>query len=461
MEEEIKRIIEKQRRFFHDDNTKSYEFRKKQLNIFKDIVNKHEDEIYSAIEEDLGRSPANSFIGEILTLKGEISYSIRNLKKLMKGKTVWTPFSNMPGKSEIIPEPYGNTLIISPWNYPFQLAFIPALSSISAGNTVIIKPSEYSIKTSELIKKLTDKYFDPKVLYTIIGGIEESQLLLKQKFDYIFYTGGINGGKAVAKSAAENLTPITLELGGKSPCIVGHLKNLTSTAKRIAWGKFYNAGQTCVAPDYLLVHKDIKDELIENIKQEIKNFYGENPKESKDFAKIINERHFERIVNLIQGEKIIEGGIFDKEQKYISPTLLVKISWKSKIMQEEIFGPVLPIIEYEHEEEFIDEIKKRDKPLAMYIFTEDKKFKNRILTSLSSGGVCVNDTIMHISSTSLPFGGVGASGMGSYHGKAGFETFSHNRSIMSKGLGLDLAMKFPPYGDFANNLKKLFEFFNS
>ena len=461
MEQEIKKIIEEQRKFFLDNNTKSYEFRKKQLNIFKDIVNKHEDEIYSAIEEDLGRSPANSFIGEILTLKGEISYSIKNLKKLMRGKTVWTPFSNMPGKSEIIPEPYGNTLVISPWNYPFQLAFIPALSSISAGNTVIIKPSEYSVKTSELIKKLTDKYFDPKILYTVIGGIEESQTLLKQKFDYIFYTGGTVGGKAVAKAAAENLTPITLELGGKSPCIVGELKNLTSTAKRITWGKFYNAGQTCVAPDYLLVHKNIKEKLIEEIKQQIKNFYGENPKESKDFARIINERHFDRIVNLIEGEKIIEGGIFDREQKYISPTLLDKISWKSKIMQEEIFGPVLPIIEYEHEEEFFDEIKKRDKPLAMYIFTEDKKFKNRILTSLSSGGVCVNDTIMHISSTSLPFGGVGASGIGRYHGKAGFDTFSHNRSIMTKALGIDLAMKFPPYGDFADNLKKIFEIFNS
>ncbi len=461
MEQEIKKIIEEQRKFFLDNNTKSYEFRKKQLNIFKDIVNKHEDEIYSAIEEDLGRSPANSFIGEILTLKGEISYSIKNLKKLMRGKTVWTPFSNMPGKSEIIPEPYGNTLVISPWNYPFQLAFIPALSSISAGNTVIIKPSEYSVKTSELIKKLTDKYFDPKILYTVIGGIEESQTLLKQKFDYIFYTGGTVGGKAVAKAAAENLTPITLELGGKSPCIVGELKNLTSTAKRITWGKFYNAGQTCVAPDYLLVHKNIKEKLIEEIKQQIKNFYGENPKESKDFARIINERHFDRIVNLIEGEKIIEGGIFDREQKYISPTLLDKISWKSKIMQEEIFGPVLPIIEYEHEEEFFDEIKKRDKPLAMYIFTEDKKFKNRILTSLSSGGVCVNDTIMHISSTSLPFGGVGGSGIGSYHGKAGFDTFSHNRSIMSKWLGFDLSMKFPPYGNFTDNLKKLFEIFNS
>lgn len=461
MDQEIQKILEKQRTFFHDDKTKSYEFRKKQLNIFKDIVNKHEDEIYSAIEEDLGRSPANSFIGEILTLKGEISYSINNLKKLMKGKTVWTPFSNMPGKSEIIPEPYGNTLIISPWNYPFQLAFIPALSSISAGNTVIIKPSEYSVKTSELIKKLTDKYFDPKVLYTITGGIEESQLLLKQKFDYIFYTGGINGGKAVAKSAAENLTPITLELGGKSPCIVDSLKNLTSTAKRLTWGKFYNAGQTCVAPDYLLVHKDIKEKLIEEIKKQIKNFYGENPKESKDFARIINEKHFERIVNLMQDEQIIEGGIFDKKQKYISPTLLDKISWESKIMQEEIFGPVLPIIEYEHEEEFINEIKKREKPLAMYIFTEDKKFKNRILTSLSSGGVCVNDTIMHISSTSLPFGGVGASGIGRYHGKAGFDTFSHNRSIMTKALGIDLAMRFPPYGDFADNLKKIFEIFNS
>lgn len=461
MEQEIKKIIEEQRIFFHDNNTKSYEFRKKQLNIFKDIVNKHEDEIYSAIEEDLGRSPANSFIGEILTLKGEISYSIKNLKKLMRGKTVWTPFSNMPGKSEIIPEPYGNTLIISPWNYPFQLAFIPALSSISAGNTVIIKPSEYSVKTSELIKKLTDKYFDPKLLYTVIGGREESQTLLKQKFDYIFYTGGTVGGKAVAKAAAENLTPITLELGGKSPCIVGKLKNLTSTAKRITWGKFYNAGQTCVAPDYILAHKDIKEKLIEEIKQQIKNFYGENPKESKDFARIINERHFDRIVNLIEGEKIIEGGIFDREQKYISPTLLDKISWKSKIMQEEIFGPVLPIIEYESEEEFIDEIKKREKPLAMYIFTEDKKFKNRILTSLSSGGVCVNDTIMHISSTSLPFGGVGRSGIGSYHGKAGFDTFSHNRSIMSKWLGFDLSMKFPPYGNFTDNLKKLFEIFNS
>lgn len=461
MEQEIKKIIEKQRKFFNDDKTKPYEFRKKQLNIFKKMVDENEDEIYSAIEEDLGRSPANSFIGEILTMRGEITHSIKNLKKYMRGKTVWTPFSNLPGKSEIIPEPYGNTLIMGPWNYPFQLTLIPPLSAISAGNTVILKPSEHSVKTSELIKKLTDKYFAPEVLYTILGGIEEAQILLKQKFDYIFYTGGTVGGKAVAKAAAENLTPITLELGGKSPCIVGNLKDLTSTAKRITWGKFYNAGQSCVAPDYLLVHKDIKERLIEEIKKQIKNFYGDDPKESKDFARIINERHFDRIVNLIQGEKIIEGGIFDKEQKYISPTLLDKISWESKIMQEEIFAPVLPIIEYEHEEEFIDEIKKRDKPLAMYIFTEDKKFKNRILTSLSSGGVCVNDTIMHISSTSLPFGGVGGSGIGSYHGKAGFDTFSHNRSIMTKSLGLDLAMKFPPYGDFSKNLKKIFEIFNS
>ncbi len=461
MADNIRLIVEKQKKFFSSLSSRTYESRRTRLDRFSEMIEKHETDIYEALREDLGKNVSESYLGEILTLKGEISFCKQNLKKWIRGRAVKTPLVYIPGKSRIIPEPYGAALIISPWNYPLQLAFIPAVSALAAGNSAVIKPSEYSVKTSALIKRLVEQYFDCQELAVVEGGPEVVKELLKQNFDYVFYTGGEAGGRAVAEACLKRLTPMTLELGGKSPCIAGKLKNFASAAKRIVWGKFFNAGQTCVAPDFLIAEESVKEPLLRNIEEEIKNFYGDNPKLSEDFARIINDRHFDRLTNLFKGEKIIFGGEVSKGEKYISPTVVDGVDWDSPLMREEIFGPVLPVLTYSDEDDMISRINFRPKPLALYVFSEDKRFCDKILRSVSSGGACVNDTLIHITTPYLPFGGVGASGIGRYRGKFGFDIFSHEKSVMERPLGLDVDLRFPPYGNFSALIKRVFEFLSS
>lgn len=459
-EKDAKEIIERQRKHFLSGATREVGKRIESLRKFELLIGENEDRIYEAIKRDLGRSASESYMGEILTCKGELSFAIKNLPKWARGARAATPPVHLPATSRVEPEPYGTVLVMSPWNYPVQLALIPAISAIAAGNTVVIKPSEHSPHSSAALSELIGKYFDPELVCVVEGSLETSKRLLEERFDRIFYTGGPKGGRAVLRAAAEHLTPVTLELGGKSPCIVRDVRNLKSAAKRIAWGKFFNAGQTCVAPDYLLVQESLKDALVEEMAGRIRAMYGDNPKESRDFARIINEAHFDRIAGLLKGEKIAVGGETDRGELYIAPTILDISTWESPAMQEEIFGPVLPVIAFDSPEEIIPEIRKRGRPLALYVFTDDRRFKEKILSSISSGGACVNDVLVHICVTSLPFGGVGESGFGSYHGKAGFDAFSHYRSIMERGLGLDTDLKFPPYGDFSESTKKFFELMN-
>jgi len=360
-------------------------------------------------------------------------------------------------KSFIQKEPFGNVLIIAPWNYPFGLSISPLIGAISAGNCVTLKPSEISSHTALIIQEMLEKYFDKKYIQVIQGGAKETQELLKENFDYIFFTGGEYVGKIVMGAASKNLTPVTLELGGKSPCIVDKNCNLEKTANRIVYGKFLNAGQTCIAPDYLLVDKNIKDKLIEKLEEKIDLFFGDNIENSKDFGRIINDKHFDRLENYLKDVKVIFGGKTNKTTKFISPTIIENAENK-QVMQEEIFGPILPILEYSNENEAIEFINKRAKPLALYIFSEDKKFQNNILSKTSSGGVCINDTILHIVNENLPFGGVGNSGFGKYHGKSSFDTFSNTKSVFKNTTLFEIPKRFPPFNKITLKImKKIFK----
>lgn len=395
---------------------------------------------------------------EVGMVINEIDYMINNIKKLSKIKKVRTPLIFAGGSSYIVPEPYGTVLIIGPWNYPFQLVMLPLVGAIAAGNCAVVKPSELSPNVSSVITKIINDNFDKEYVVSVEGGIETSEQLLSQKFDYIFYTGSTLVGKIVMEAAAKNLTPVTLELGGKSPCIIDKDTNLENAARRIAWGKLINCGQTCVAPDYFFVHKSIKDELISGIIAAINEFYGSDPIQSNKYSKIINEKHFNRLLSLIDNENVIYGAEYDKEKLKISPTILYPVSKDSKVMQDEIFGPIMPIMEYDNLDDVINFINDRPKPLALYFFSNDKSKVQRILTETSSGGVCINDTINHIVTSYLPFGGVGDSGMGNYHGKATFDTFSHKKSVLKNQMRLDFKMKYPPYNVPENLMKKVFKY---
>jgi acyl-CoA reductase-like NAD-dependent aldehyde dehydrogenase len=360
-----------------------------------------------------------------------------------------------PASAKIYPEPLGVVLIIGPWNYPFQLNILPLVGAIAAGNCAIVKPSEIAANTSKVVAELINKTFDPAYIAAVEGGVETSQQLLAEKFDYIFFTGGTNVGRVVMEAAAKNLTPVTLELGGKSPCIVDSDISIENSAKRIVWGKFINAGQTCIAPDYLLVNRAVKSEFLTAVTETIRSFYGENPAESTDYCRIISERHFNRLAEFLKDGKIVIGGETNAEEKYIAPTVIDGVSWDAPVMQEEIFGPILPVLEYSDLEEAIALINSRPKPLALYLFSRDKQKQKRVLRDTSSGGVCINDTVMQGALTSLPFGGVGNSGIGSYHGKASFDTFSHYKSVLNKGLWFDLEWRYAPYKGKLDFLKKV------
>lgn len=453
---EIRRIINTQRDYFNTGATRDVLFRKKQLRMLEKAIRSHEEEIMAALEQDLRKPRFESYAAEIGILYPEIREAARKVRSWAKPEAVSTSILHFYSRSTVYRVPYGVTLIIGPWNYPFQLTLAPLIAAIAAGNCAVLKPSELSPATSAVIASIIGKYFDPAFVTVVEGGIEDTQSLLAEKFDYIFFTGGTSVGKIIMDAAAKHLTPVTLELGGKSPVILHNDARLDYAVRRIAWGKFFNAGQTCLATDYLLVHRDIKDAAVKKIRETIQAFYGSNPRESPDYARIINGRHFERVCSLMKDGEIIHGGDTSAADKYIAPTIIDHVTLENRIMKEEIFGPLLPIMEYGDIEEAIGIINGMPRPLALYLFTESRAVQKKVLGSTLSGGGCINDTISHVGNTGLPFGGIGDSGMGSYHGKTGFDTFTHRRSILKRGTLFDLTLRYPPYGKRLKLVQRLF-----
>ena len=436
----FEKLLKAQKLFFNSDKTKNVDFRIEQLRKLKSIIKLNEELLYSAIKLDLGKSKYETYSTELSIIYSEIKFAIRNLKNWSSPKLVKTNLVNFPGKSFIYPEPLGNTLIIGAWNYPIQLAIVPAISSISAGNTVILKPSEIATNVSRTISKIINKNFNKEFFTVIEGDVQTSTQLLKLKFDKIFFTGSTATGRIVYEAAAKNLTPVTLELGGKSPAIVLSDANLKIAAKRIAWGKFLNSGQTCIAPDYVLVDEKIENKFLNLLKSEIDKVISLD-----DYPKIINESKFERLTKLIDRNKIFYGGEVNKNKLFIAPTILTNISSKDKIMKEEIFGPILPVMKFKNINDEIAKLKNTDKPLSLYLFTKNKILADKIFKTISFGGGALNDTIMHVANSNLPFGGVGKSGIGSYHGEFGFNNFSHFKSIVQKPTWFDPFIKYPPF----------------
>ena len=430
-------------------------FRKETLIKLLNAVIVHENEIIQALYEDFKKPAFESVLTETSYVILELKHTIKNLKKWSSPKRVFPSLLNFPSKDYIYKEPYGKVLILAPWNYPFQLALCPLISAVATGNQVVLKPSELTPKTSEIIHKIMGKVFDKNHVEVIEGGVEVSKQLLSERWDYIFFTGSVAVGKIVAKAAAENLTPVTLELGGKNPCIIDETASLKLAAKRIVWGKFVNAGQTCIAPDFILIQKDMKKHFVNYLKEEITKAYGENPEKSPDFARIINTKNWQRLVALIEPEKVVFGGQTNLKDKFIAPTVVEETSLESPIMQEEIFGPLLPILTYKKEAEIDAIISKYEKPLALYIFTENPYFYRRIIQNHSFGGGCINDTMIHFVNKRLPFGGVGHSGIGAYHGNLSFDTFSHQKSIVKKANWLDLPVRYAPYLDKMPTIKRI------
>lgn len=453
---EIKELINKQRKFYSSNISKDLKFRIQNLKLLRSIIIKYEKEIQEALRLDLGKSETEAYMTEIGMVLDEIKYNIKHLAKWAKKKYVSTPLSQFPARSYRIPEPRGLVLIISPWNYPFLLSIQPLIGAIAAGNCVIIKPSEYSVNTSKLLKKILTEIYSEAYVTVVLGEKEVAQELLKEKFDYIFYTGSTKIGKIVMEAAAKNLTPVTLELGGKSPCIVDEKCNVELAAKRIAYGKILNSGQTCVAPDYVFVHQNVKEQFLNCLIKYLNNFLGENALNNSDYPKIINEMQFNRIISLIDKEHVIYGGGYNRNILKIEPTILTIKDMTSKVMQEEIFGPILPIIGYNNLDYIINYININPKPLALYLFTNNKKIEKRILKEVSYGGGCINDTIIHLANKRLGFGGVGNSGIGEYHGKFSFDTFSHYKSIIKKSNHIDLPVRYHPYSKVKEKLIRMF-----
>lgn len=443
--EQIASLLDKQREYYKSGVTVPVNFRIEQLKKLYAAIKKYENEILQALHTDLGKSDYESFMCEIGLVLSEITYMIRHTKKFAKRKTVFTPITNFHAHCFKQPVPYGNTLIMSPWNYPFLLTVDPLADAIAAGNTAVVKPSAYSPATSAIISKIISECFDAEYIAVITGGRAENAALLEQKFDFVFFTGSQAVGKEVLRHTAEHLTPAVLELGGKSPCIVDKSANIALAAKRIVLGKFLNCGQTCVAPDYILCESSVKDKFINEVASQIKIQYGDNPLKNKDYGRIINQKHFERLCGLIDKNKVIIGGETDCGSNRIAPTVMDNVTENDAVMGEEIFGPIMPILTFDDFDKMVDNLKDKDKPLALYLFSSDKGQIKRITTELSYGGGCINDVVVHLSTSEMGFGGVGQSGMGSYHGKDGFDAFSHYKSIMDKKTWLDLPMRYQPY----------------
>lgn len=454
---DIQTLVDTQREFFNTTYTKDVNHRLEVLKNIKNWMINHEDLICEALKKDLNKDATEAYMCEIGLVLSELNYQIKHIRKWSKNKKVWTPLAQFYGTSYETYEPYGVTLVMSPWNYPFMLSIEPAIGAIAAGNTVIIKPSAYAPYVSHIIKKMIDESCDEKYVAVVEGGRKENTEILEQRFDYIFFTGSVDVGKLVMEKASRYLTPITLELGGKSPCIVDDISNLKLAAKRIAFGKFLNAGQTCVAPDYLLIRSDLKDQFIIEIKNIILEFFGENPIQNEQLVKIINQKHFDRLNHLLDNQDIVVGGNSDSKTLKIAPTIVDHVDGNNPLMLEEIFGPILPIMIYKTIDEAITFINSREKPLAFYIFSNNKTIQDKLLQSCSFGGGCVNDTIIHLATSELGFGGVGHSGMGSYHGYKSFQTFSHTRSIVKKATWIDLPFRYYPYTKFKEKMIHLFE----
>lgn len=455
--ETLKEKINKQREYFSTGETKDINFRIEKLKKLRDVLKSEEEKVFEALKKDLMKSSFESYVTEVAMVYDEINMHIKNIEKWSKKRRVKTPLVQFPAKSFIQLEPYGVVLIIGPFNYPFMLTMDPLIGAIAAGNTAVIKPSESAPETSKILKEILEKVFDEKYVLHVNPerGKEVVEELLKEKFDYIFFTGSATVGKIVMKAASQYLTPVTLELGGKSPCIIDKDCKVELAARRIVWGKLMNSGQTCVAPDYLYVHKNIEEEFIKKLEEEIKNQFGDNPLESQDYSKMVNEREFNRVLSYIDKEKLVFGGNYNRKTFQIEPTILKNITWDDPVMEREIFGPIFPILTFENLDEVIRVVNSKDKPLALYYFSEDKNKIEKVLNSTSSGGVTINDTLVHVSSSYLPFGGVGNSGMGKYHGKYSFDLFSNKKGVMNRKTFLDLKIRYAPFQNKLTIVKKI------
>ena len=455
-EQEIKDLVTRQRSYFQSGATLPVSARLAALRRLYNAISSHEKEIRRALQKDLGKSGFESYMCETGMVLEEISYMLKHTPKFAREQRVHTPLAQFCSRSYKKPSPYGVTLIMSPWNYPFMLTLSPLADALAAGNTAVVKPSAYSPYTSEVLLSILTECFDPKYVAVVTGGRAENTCLLREHFDYIFFTGSQAVGKEVMRSAAEHLTPVTLELGGKSPCIVDQTADIRLAARRIVFGKYLNCGQTCVAPDYVYCHRSVKDQLIKEVQKQIRRQYGKQPLHSSDYGKIINEKHFDRILGLIDEKKVVHGGGSDRSTLRIEPTVMDNVTFSDAVMQEEIFGPVMPILVFDSLDEVIRRINSMPHPLALYIFTSDKKAARKATARCGFGGGCINDTIIHLATSEMGFGGFGESGMGAYHGKTGFDTFTHYKSIVDKKTWIDLPMRYQPYrkGD-----EKLVRFF--
>ncbi|MFK5925185.1 MAG: aldehyde dehydrogenase [Desulfuromusa sp.] len=456
---EISPLLKRQRAYFKSGQTRDISSRINSLQKLKQAIVKNEQLLCTALNKDLGKPELEAVISETAIVIREIEFTCRQLRKWAAPQRIKTSLLNYPSKGTVNCEPLGVALIISPWNYPVQLVFSPLVGALAAGNCAVLKPSELAVHTSAIVSRIIAEIFVPDHVCVVEGGAEISQELLKQRFDIVFFTGSTRVGRLVAQAAARHLTPVILELGGKSPAIVDVDADLTIAAKRIVWGKFFNAGQTCVAPDYLLVHDNVKQGLLGKMVDQIRQFYGPDPKQSPDFARIINETHFERLTAYLADGEIITGGENDRSERYLAPTILDEVSWQAPVMQEEIFGPILPVMSFTDQDDVGELVGRHPTPLALYYFSKNHAKQRRMLAETAFGGGCVNDTIVHLTEHHLPFGGVGSSGQGSYHGKAGYETFSHCKSVLQRGTWLDLPLRYPPYDGKMKWLRNLFNWF--
>ncbi|AZQ48581.1 aldehyde dehydrogenase [Bacillus albus] len=451
----VSSIVNKQKAYFYNGHTRSIEVRKNNLKKLYEGIQRFEEEIFQALKLDLNKSVHESFTTEVGYVLKEISFQLKHISSWSKPKRVRTALTHFGSKGKVVPEPYGVTLIVAPWNYPFQLAIAPLVGALAAGNTIVLKPSELTPNVSKVLTRMLGELFQEELVAVVEGGVEESTALLKEPFDYIFFTGSVGVGKVVMEAAAKQLTPLTLELGGKSPCIVHKDAKIDVTARRIVWGKFLNAGQTCVAPDYMYVHTSVKKQLIEAMRHEIEEQYGKEPLHNDNYVRIVSERHFERLCTFLKDGKTVIGGNYKKETLHIEPTVLTNVTWKSTVMEDEIFGPILPIIEYDNIEDVIDTVQQHPKPLALYVFSEDKEVQRQVTSNISYGGGCINDVVYHLATPYLPFGGVGSSGLGSYHGEESFRTFSHYKSILAQSTAFDMKIRYSSTKSALKFIRKL------
>lgn len=455
-EQEINSLVNRQRKYFQTGATLPVSTRVSALRRLYNAISKHEKEINEALRKDLGKSGFESYMCETGMVLEELSYMLKHTPRFAREKRVRTPLAQFHSRSCQKPSPYGVTLIMSPWNYPFMLTLSPLADALAAGNTAVVKPSAYSPHTSDVILRILSQCFEPKYVAVVTGGRAENTCLLREHFDYIFFTGSQTVGKEVMRNAAEHLTPVTLELGGKSPCIVDQTANIKLAARRIVFGKYLNCGQTCVAPDYIYCHRSVKDKLVSEVKKQIQKQYGKQPLSNPDYGKIINEKHFDRILGLIDKKKVVHGGSSDRKALRIEPTVLDNVTFSDAVMQEEIFGPVMPILVFDSLDEVIRNVNAMPHPLALYLFTSDNAAAKKVTSRCGFGGGCINDTIIHLATTEMGFGGFGESGMGAYHGKIGFDTFSHYKSIVDKKTWIDLPMRYQPYRKMHEKMVRFF-----